>query len=229
MSEVKVKSIVVDTLTGLMEQEYAEAGRKKMIDRVKWKDWALDVVHLVNFLNKEGFICVLVTGYPGSGKSHAMKSLPEGTNIWYNCDRKRYTWEGGKKVYGSINKPTKFQVIPKDYDEIMGHIKALKSKGVFEDDPVAFLIGHIEDYKTKDGQVRQRFKTLGNLTNKLELEAKMTEVLYSEVIVDDNESRQYLFRTIASPTDTCRSSEGMFEEEYIPNDFSYVLKCIDNY
>lgn len=225
----KVKSIVIDTLTGLMEQEYAEAGRKKMIDRVKWKDWALDVVHLVDFLRKEGFRCVLVAGYPGSGKSYGMKALPEGENVWYNCDRKNPTWKGGKDVYGTINNPTKFHVLPENYDAIAKHISALKSKDVFVDEPVAFLIGHIEDYKTKDGQIRQRFKTLGNLTNKLDIEAKMTEVLYSEVIVDDNEARQYLFRTVASPTDTCRSSEELFKEEYIPNDFSYVIEAIESY
>lgn len=226
---MKIKSVVIDTLTGLMEQEYAEAGRRKIIDRVKWKDWALDVVHLVDFLRNEGFVCVIIAGYPGSGKSYGMKTLPEGSNVWYNCDKKNPTWQGGKAVYGSINTPTKFHVLPKSYDEIMNHVKALKSKDVFDAEPIAFLIGHIEDFKTKDGQIRQRFKTLGNLTNKLDIEAKMTEVLYSEIIMDDNDTRQYLFRTVAQPTDSCRSSEGMFPTEYISNDFRVVIECINNY
>ena len=64
----KLNSITIDTVTAIMEKEYAEHGRRKMLDRVKWKDWGLDIVHLVNALNERGFHCVLITGKPGSGK-----------------------------------------------------------------------------------------------------------------------------------------------------------------
>jgi len=175
-----------------------------------------------------GFTCIGVIGYEGTGKSFGMSTLQEGDCIWYNADKKNPTWKGGKEVFGTRNNPTRYQYVPEGYDDCIGHITELRSKGVFEDEPIAFLIGHVEDYKTSDGQVRQRLKTLGKLAKTMNIEDELNHCYYTEVKKEGN-TVKYQFRTQNSGFDTCRSPQGLHNGLYINNDYAQIISDIENY
>lgn len=157
-----------------------------------------------------------------------MSTLKEGECIWYNCDAKNPTWKGGKEIFGTKNKPSKFQVQLSEYDEIYAHVESLYSKGVFDDEPIAFILGHLEDYKSAEGQVRQRLKTLGKLAKSMNIEDEFNITYYTEVKKEGN-TPKYQLRTQNSGFDTCRSYEGLHETMYIDNDFSKIISDIENY
>ena len=86
-----VRSIVVDTLTGIMDELY-------MTDSVKpthdiWKDWAQTTWGFCSALQDMGFELILVVGDPGTGKTLGIRTLPEKTNILYNSDNKNLLWD----------------------------------------------------------------------------------------------------------------------------------------
>lgn len=224
--EKQIKSICVDTLTGIMNEEYMASQKKPSFDQ--WRDWGTDVWELITYLQEKGFEIVLILGEPGTGKSTGMRNLEPGTNIWYNADNKNPVWLGGKKEYGTKQNPTKpFHVIPKTYTQIRNHIEVGFQKKMFIDNnPVAFLTGHIEDNKTAD-RTKQQLKTIGKLVTKMQIEGKLETVLYTRVENEGSEVRYWL-ETQNSGYNTCRSPQGMFEP-LIENDYAFVLEKILNY
>jgi len=62
----------------------------------------------------------------------------------------------------------------------------------------------------------------------MSIEGLFENTLYSEVSTENND-RHYYFRTKASGNDTCRSVEGLFDKERIPNDFAYILEKFKKY
>lgn len=220
----KIKCIVVDTLNGIQDAEYSAEKSKPNFD--KWRDYGTSVYNHIKHLQALGFEIFLILGYEGSGKSYGIKSLPEGTCIWYNADGKNPTWKGGKEIFGTKNNPTKYQVLVNSYSQIISDIKK-RGSDAFEQDRVAFVLAHIDDYKSGYEQ-RQRLKVLGNLARNLSIEGLMENVLYSEINVD-GAKREYYFRTANSGVDTCRSSEGLFDAEKIPNSFQYILDKLSKY
>lgn len=220
----KIKCIVVDTLNGIQDAEYSAEKQKPNFD--KWREYGIEVYNHIKHLQALGFEIVLILGYEGSGKSYGIKSLPEGSCVWYNADGKNPTWKGGKEIFGTKNNPTQYQVLVKHYSHIIADIKK-RGSDAFEQDRVAFVLAHIDDYKSGHDQ-RKRLKVLGNLARNLSIEGLMENVLYSEINVD-GAKREYYFRTVNSGVDTCRTSEGLFDNEKIPNDFNYILEKLGKY
>lgn len=220
----KIKCIVIDTLNGIQDKQYSAEKQKPNFDR--WRDYGIGVYNHIKQLQSLGFEIFLILGYEGSGKSYGMKNLEAGTCIWYNADGKNPTWSGGREIFGTKNKPTEFQVLPNDYSDIVNDIKK-RGSGVFADTRVAFILGHIDDYKS-GYDTRQRLKILGNLARNLSVEGLMENILYSEVSMD-GDKRKYYFRTRNSGVDTCRSIEDLFETEQIPNNFRYILDKLEKY
>jgi len=146
------------------------------------------------------------------------------TNIWYNGDNKNPTWIGGVQQYGRKNKPTRFQVIPSSYNQIIIHVKKLMEAGLFIDTPVAILTGHIEDYKSQD-EYRQRLKVLGKIATKHNIEGRMENVLYAKMDMEEGKPN-YFFTTQGDGSNTARTSEGYFGEAKIPNDYKVVVDAI---
>ena len=218
-----IKTIVVDTLNGIQQDEWMEMQKKAGHD--EWMDFGKDIYKFVLALQKRGFEIVEIPGYEGSGKSYGMKNLPSGTNVWYNCDKKNPTWEGGRKEYGTKTNPTKLHVIPTGYTHIIKHIDAIIAAGKLDKNPIAFLTCHIEDYKSGNG-TRQRMKTLGKVATKMNIEGKMENVFYSQVVLEGSETKYYL-ATKNNGYNTGRSSEGMFTESFIPNDFQLIVEALD--
>ena len=216
---VKVRSICIDTLTGIQNEIYMQESKKPGYDA--WMDYGKDIWILISELQKLGFTLILVLSEPGCGKSTAQRNLPHNTNIWYNADNKNPVWTGGKEEYGKKNSPrAPYHVIPKTYNDIVKHIREGLAKDMFEEERFAILTGHIEDYKTGIDN-KKRLKTLGKMNTKMQLEGKFETVLYADVR-RDSEGCHYVLLTENDGMNTARSPMGLFPE-VIENDYNLVI------
>ncbi|HMT02448.1 MAG TPA: hypothetical protein PKD00_03945 [Burkholderiales bacterium] len=234
--------IVVDTLNAIQNNLYAETLRKKGKAAFDdWTDYGVDIYLFMEDLKKMGFETVLVLGKEGSGKSFGMKTLAPGSFVWFNADMKNFTFkttgdkELAKRLYGSKQSPGILQRQPTKYADIIKDCKMLQSGITVEDEtfvmgehPVAFLIGHTEEYKASEGEIKTRLKVLGKLATKMQIEGGVEHCYYSEMVIEGGKVKGR-FRTQNSGSDTARSPEGMFEDLYIPNDYSLIFNAIRNY
>ena len=221
----KIKSICIDTLTGIQTEEYMRDKKKPGHD--KWRDVGQDIYSFMSDLQKLGFELIMVLGEPGTGKSTGMRTLEHDTNIWYNTDNKNPVWIGGKEEYGKKNAPrAPYHVIPTSYKEIIDHIKVGIDKGMFEEEKYAFITGHIENYKS-GAETMQRVKVLGNMATKMQLEGKLESVFYT-VVEKDGSNVKYLLETQNNGYNTARSPQGMFEPK-IDNDYKFILDKLTSY
>lgn len=222
----KIRTICVDTLTQIQENEYMTDKKKPGHD--KWKDYATTVHTFVIALQQLGFEIILVIGPPGTGKSSGMATLPADSNIWFNADNKNPVWKGGKQEYGKkINPRMPYHMIPFSYDDILTHIQEGLANGMFEEERYAFLTGHTENFK-EGPETRIRLKTLGQLTNKMQIEGKFETVLYSAVEKDDKGDLNYILETQNNGYNTARSPQGAFDGK-IPNDYNFIVNTLLEY
>ena len=235
----KIQTIVVDTLNAIQNNQYmAMLDRKTMVTRDKWRDFGVEIyAFMVEDLQSMGFEVVLVLGHEGTGKSFGVKYLEPETNIWFNCDRKNPTFKNiifdgkeipAREVYGTKIKPTKYMPLVKTYKEMSNYIKGIETKGMLSDQRVAFLLGHIQDSKGVEGDVREKFKTLGNLATKMNIEGSVEYCLYSTVI-RNGDKVDFKLDTINNGSNTARSSEGAFDSRYIDNNYHNIYQAIINY
>lgn len=226
MSEERklIRSICVDTLTGIQNEEYMRDRKKPGHD--KWKDYGQDIYTFIGDLQKLGFELILILGEPGTGKSSGMRTLEPDTNIWYNADNKNPVWIGGKEEYGKKNTPNRKHQIPTTYKEVIDHIKIGLEHNGFEEERFAFLTGHIETYKSGN-ETMQRLKVLGNMATKMQLEGKLESVFYSSV-EKSSEGISYILETQNNGFNTARSPQGVFEGK-IENDYGLILTKLMNY
>ena len=221
MSEkIKVRTITIDTLTGIQNEIYMASIKKPNYD--KWTDFGKSIWQLITKLQKFGFEIIMILGEPGTGKSTGMRNLPSKTNIWFNADNKNPVWEGGKTEYGKKSAPIEpYHMIPKTYKNVTDHIKEGIDKGMFEEERYAILTGHIEEYKTGSLN-KKRLKVLGNLATKMQLEGKLETVMYAEVRKEGEET-QYVLTTENDGFNTARSHMNMFEP-VIDNDYNFIIE-----
>jgi len=183
---------------------------------------------LISDLQERGFELILVLGEAGVGKSCGMRNLPTKTNIWFNADNKNPVWIGGKEEYGTKTNPVApYHVIPKNYQDIINHIDGGLQKDMFENQRFAILTGHIEDYRTGNGDTKKRLKVLGNLATKMQLEGRLEVVLYANV-KKEGDKIDYIFETQNDGYNTARSPMGLFEP-IIPNDYNFIINKLLNY
>lgn len=226
MSEqVKIRTVCIDTLTGIQNEIYMTDSKKPGYD--EWTDYGKGIWRLISSLQDKGFEIVLVLGEPGTGKSTGMRTLPPNTNIWFNADNKNPVWVGGKAEYGTkLNPRMPYHLIPKKYSEIINHIDEVEKRIGFEEQKFAILTAHIEDYKSGVYQKR-RLKTLGKVATNMQLEGRLETVLYAEVEKNGNENR-YVLTTQNDGTNTARSPMDLFES-VIDNDYNFVIDKLLEY
>lgn len=216
----KVRTICVDTLTAIQNEQFMRDQRKPGHDQ--WKDYGQDIYTFMSDIQKLGFEIILILGEPGTGKSTGQRTLPHNTNVWYNADNKNPIWEGGKAEYGTkISPRAPYHVIPTDYSEIIDHIKKGLEKGMFEEQRYAFITGHTETYKVGN-DTKERLKILGKLGTKMQLEGKMETVLYSRVEMKSG-SPTFILETQNNGFNTARSPMNMFEGK-ISNDYNMIIQ-----
>jgi hypothetical protein len=216
----KIRTICVDTLTGIQQEEYMNSKKKAGHD--DWMDFGKDIYSFMTELQNLGFEVVLILGEPGTGKSSGMRTLKPNTNVWYNADNKNPVWVGGTQEYGKKTSPRpNYHVIPKSYQEVIDHVKEGIKAGMFEDERIAFVTGHTETYKVGN-ETKERLKTLGRIATKMQLEGKMETVLYSRVEMEGSKPN-FLLETQNNGTNTARSHQNMFDGK-IPNDYNFILE-----
>lgn len=91
------------------------------------------------------------------------------------------------------------------------------------DDLTVIVICHSQTQKEDDGYTFTRIKTSGKKLDKLNVESKLTTVLYA-VAKEDG----YVFITHAHNS-TAKTPMGAFEADEIPNDIVEVLKALEEY
>ena len=91
------------------------------------------------------------------------------------------------------------------------------------DDLVVIVVCHSQTQKEDDGYTFTRIKTSGKKLDKLNVESKLTTVLYA-VAKDGN----YVFQTHADNS-TAKTPLGAFESNEIPNNIVDVLKALEDY
>ena len=225
MAEQKVRSVCIDTVTGLLDEMYMTSQSKPTHDM--WKDWSQTIWTFNSALQDLGFTTLLVIGNAGTGKSAGMRTLPSKSNIWYNADNKNPTWIGGKQEYGKKNNPkAPYHVIPKTYGDILNHIKTGLKKDMFEEDRYAILTGHIETYK-EGLDDRARLKVIGNLSNKMQIERKFENIMYAKVVMEDG-TPKYVLETQNDGYNTARSYMGLFEPQ-IDNDYDFIINKLQEF
>lgn len=220
MEQVKVRTICVDTLTGIQNEQYMRDRKKPGHD--KWKDYGQDIYTFMGDLSALGFELVLILGEPGTGKSSGMRTLPPNTNIWFNADNKNPVWIGGKQEYGTKVAPRfPFHVIPTDYKGVTDMIVKGLQNNNFEEQRFAILTGHVETFKSGN-ETMQRLKVLGNMATKMQLEGKLESVFYSAV-EKDSDGVKYILETQNNGFNTARSPQGLFDPK-IENDYGLIIE-----
>jgi len=98
------------------------------------------------------------------------------------------------------------------------------------DDLTVIILAHTEDNTDLDGFRKTSFKVVGGklIGQNIKPEARFTNVLYTEVIMED-EKPCYYFLTQCDGSNTCRTQKELFEDLRIPNDYQYVLDKIKEY
>jgi hypothetical protein len=222
----KIRTICIDTLTGIQNEMYMTDSKKPGHD--KWADYGKGIWSMISALQERGFEIILILGEPGTGKSTGMRHLPSKTNIWYNADNKNPVWEGGKAEYGKKTSPiAPYHIIPKTYQDVIDHLDIGLAGDMFEEERFAILTGHTEDYKTGDGLTKRRLKVLGNLSTKMQLEGRLETVLYSNVR-KTGQGVEYVLETVNDGFNTARSPMNLFDS-VIPNDYNEIINKLLNY
>jgi len=91
------------------------------------------------------------------------------------------------------------------------------------DDLTIIIVCHSQTQKEDDGYTFTRIKTSGKKLDKLNVESKLTTVLYATV-KDGN----YIFQTHANNS-TTKTPLGAFESDEIDNDITKVLEALKDY
>lgn len=235
----KIQTICVDTPNAIQNNQYmGMLDKKTMVTRDKWKDFGVELyAFMVEDLQRLGFEVVLVLGREGTGKSFGIKFLEPGTNIWFNADRKNPTFKNvefnnekinAREVYGTKKNPTKFMPLPKTYQDITNYIDGIAKAGMLAENPVAFIIAHVEEAKGSNDEIRERFKTLGSLATKMNIEGSVEYCLYSH-ITPKGDKVEYKLDTVNNGFNSARAPEEAFKSRYIDNNFHEIYQAIQNY
>lgn len=91
------------------------------------------------------------------------------------------------------------------------------------DDLTIIIMCHSQTQKEDDGYTFTRIKTSGKKLDKLNVESKLTTVLYATAI-----GGEYRFQTHANNS-TAKTPLGAFDEDTIPNDITLVIKALEEY
>jgi hypothetical protein len=94
-------------------------------------------------------------------------------------------------------------------------------------DFVVFMLFHEESFMDDDGVRTTRILTNGKKLNKIQLETKITTVLWAKVSGEDGKNTHW-FETKQN-NNTAKSPDGMFDEFKIDNDLEFVRKKVVEY
>ena len=153
---------------------------------------------------------------------HVNDNMPHVTNLviddWQYMSSFEYFDRANEKGYD------KFTQIASNLAQVAKMPKDLR------DDLYVFFLTHSEDSTDINGKRRVKAKTIGKMIdNALTLEGLFSIVLFGKVKKTEDDTLEYVFETKNNGENTCKSPMGMFEDDNIPNDLSYVRDCIVKY
>jgi|TARA_R100000149_G_C5844239_1_gene115167 hypothetical protein len=153
---------------------------------------------------------------------HVNDNMPHVTNLviddWQYMSSFEYFDRANEKGYD------KFTQIASNLAQVAKMPKDLR------DDLYVFFLTHSEDSTDINGNRRVKAKTIGKMIdNALTLEGLFSIVLFGKVKKTEDDTLEYVFETKNNGENTCKSPMGMFEDDNIPNDLSYVRDCIVKY
>jgi len=225
----KFRTIVIDTINQLMMDQHIALMETKNRGATydEWRDFGVDILDLYHFIKSlSNTVPIQVLGFEGSGKTVGGSFLNPEETYWLNIDKKPLTFAGARKMYSTEKKN---YAIPTGYKEVKEAIKAIH--GVSKTPLIVFILGHVEDYKTKGDGVRQRLKTLGKVATKYNIEGALSHCYYTHIDEDLKhlDPNRYQLRTV-SVNDTARSPMGMWDSEFIPNNLQLIVdKVVADY
>lgn len=218
----RYRTAIIDTVNQLMNDVHIDLMEKKNrgANYDEWRDFGVDILDLYNFIKSmPNTIPIQVLGYEGTGKTVGGSFLDSKENYWLNIDKKPLTFTGAKKLYSRENLNYKVITGYKECKETLGAIHSAS-----KDPLIVFILGHIEDYKAKGDIIRQRLKVIGKLATKYNIEGALSHTYYTHVDEDKKHTdpERYMLRTV-SVNDTARSPMGLWETEFIPNNFQLIV------
>lgn len=153
---------------------------------------------------------------------HVNDNMPHVTNLviddWQYMSSFEYFDRANEKGYD------KFTQIASNLAQVAKMPKDLR------DDLYVFFLTHSEESTDINGNRRVKAKTIGKMIdNALTLEGLFSIVLFGKVKKTEEDALEYVFETKNNGENTCKSPMGMFEDDSIPNDLSYVRDCIVKY
>lgn len=121
------------------------------------------------------------------------------------------------------------------YNELADHFRRIIAKGsTLRNDINVFMMLHTDSVEEDGNVVGYKASTVGKLLDKMynPLES-VTITLFCQPKYDDKGNPQFGFytkkRKVGSVEIPAKSPEGMFEEEFIPNDLNYVIEKMNEY
>lgn len=196
-------------------------------------------------------IPVLVLGESGSGKSASLRNFKDGEVGVINVSSKPLPFKTSIKPFNSddymkieqVMKKAKAKSIVIDdaqYLQANEYMRNAKIQGYqkftdialnfwtlvqmvikeLPEDVIVYFLGHIET----DANGKEKFKTVGKMTDNYSVEGMCTIVL--KTLVEDG---HYYFTTQTNGFDTVKSPMGMFNESKIDNDLKKVDEAIREY
>ena len=121
------------------------------------------------------------------------------------------------------------------YSELADHFRRIIAKGTsLRDNINVFLMLHTDTIEEDGNIVGYKASTVGKLLDKMynPLES-VTVTLFAQPKFNDEGIPEFGFwtkkRKIGSIELPAKAPDGMFEDEFIPNDLNYVIKAMNEY
>lgn len=96
-------------------------------------------------------------------------------------------------------------------------------------DIVVYVLAHTEVRSGESGFPEEKLVVQGKKLERYTLESFSKVVLYAEIIKNHGQKNSYMFRTVSSGEDSCKSPIDMFDKDYINNNLAEVDKSIREY
>jgi hypothetical protein len=173
-----------------------------------------------NLFQKEDYLEVISLLRNISEKGTSIKNIILDDMIYIM--RKEYFKRAKETGYG------KYTELAQHFQQIISTCEGLR------DDLNVFFILHSEDVQSDKTTVGYKVSTIGQLVdNQYNPVEVVPMVLYSAIKYDDKGNPQYGFYTHRCMEGTveipAKSPDGMFEQDFIPNDLGMVVKSMNEY
>ena len=121
------------------------------------------------------------------------------------------------------------------YNELADHFRQIIAKcGSLRDDLNVFMMLHLESVESDGSLIGYKAASVGKLLDKMYNPLESVAVtLFAQPKYDDKGIPTYGFYTHKMKVDgvelPCKTPDGMFEEDFIPNDLGMVVKAMNEY